>query len=79
MIDVAYNRYCLKIGSLSIFNISLNKDEYINHFLNYLNFLYFWHVMTIVRYRAPIKGLFHQVCHSELAAATASTTSEQRN
>lgn len=33
----------------------------------------------IVRCRAPIKGLFYQVYHSELAAATASTTSEQRN
>lgn len=42
-------------------------------------FLIFWHDMTIVRYQAPIKGLLHQVYHSELAAATASTVSEQQN
>lgn len=40
-------------------------------------FLVFWHDMTVVRYRASVKGLFHQVYHYELAAATASTTSEQ--
>lgn len=79
---MACDRYFLKIDSISIFNISLNQDEYINDFLNNLNFLdffFFWHDMTIVRCRAPIKGLFHQAYHSELAAAAASTTSEQQN